>query len=381
MRFIAKTLFGLEDILAKELTGLNASNVKAANRAVIFNGNKELLYTVNYCSRTALSVLMQVSEFRIRSKDDLYKAGSEIEWDKYMSADNTFAVTPVVNSTHFAHSGYAGLLLKDAIADYFRKVSGKRPSVNTEDPDILINLHISHDLVTVSLDSSVVPLFKRGYRKEQAVAPLNEVLAAGIILISGWDGTSSLIDPMCGSGTFSIEAGLIACRIPPGKFRKFFGFEKWKDFDKGLFDRIKAKYDALSIEPSVTISASDISEKALEQARSNIVQAGLDKVVLTKVSDFKDIKSTDNQGFIFLNPPYGLRLQPEEIDNLYAMIGSSLKRNFPGHVAWLITSNRESVRHIGLKPKEKHILFNGALECTLLKYELYQGSKKHRTIE
>jgi putative N6-adenine-specific DNA methylase len=347
----------------------------------MFNGNKELLYTVNYCSRTALSVLMQVSEFRIRSKDDLYKAGSEIEWDKYMSADNTFAVTPVVNSTQFAHSGYAGLLLKDAIADYFRKVSGKRPSVDTEDPDILINLHISHDLVTVSLDSSVVPLFKRGYRKEQAVAPLNEVLAAGIILISGWDGTSPLIDPMCGSGTFSIEAGLIACRIPPGKFRKFFGFEKWKDFDKGLFDRIKAKYDALSIEPLTTISASDISEKALEQARSNIVQAGLDKVVLTKVSDFKDINSTDNQGCIFLNPPYGLRLQPEEIDNLYAMIGSSLKHNFPGHVAWLITSNRESVRHIGLKPKEKHILFNGALECTLLKYELYQGSKKHRTNE
>jgi putative N6-adenine-specific DNA methylase len=381
MRFIAKTLFGLEDILAKELTALNASNVKAANRAVMFNGNKELLYTVNYCSRTALSVLMQVSEFRIRSKDDLYKAGSEIEWDKYMSADNTFAVTPVVNSTQFAHSGYAGLLLKDAIADYFRKVSGKRPSVDTEDPDILINLHISHDLVTVSLDSSVVPLFKRGYRKEQAVAPLNEVLAAGIILISGWDGTSPLIDPMCGSGTFSIEAGLIACRIPPGKFRKFFGFEKWKDFDKGLFDRIKAKYDALSIEPLTTISASDISEKALEQARSNIVQAGLDKVVLTKVSDFKDINSTDNQGCIFLNPPYGLRLQPEEIDNLYAMIGSSLKHNFPGHVAWLITSNRESVRHIGLKPKEKHILFNGALECTLLKYELYQGSKKHRTNE
>jgi putative N6-adenine-specific DNA methylase len=378
MRFIAKTLYGLEDVLAKELTSFNASNVKPANRAVIFNGNKELLYTVNYCSRTALSVLMQVAEFRIKSKDDLYKSGSEIEWDKYMSADNTFAITPVVNSSHFAHSGYAGLLLKDAIADYFRKVSGKRPSVNAEDPDILINLHISHDLVTISLDSSVIPLFKRGYRKEQAIAPLNEVLAAGMLLISGWDGTIPLIDPMCGSGTISIEAGMIAGRIPPGKFRKFFGFQKWKDFDQDLFDKIRNKYNSLAILPSVGIFASDISEKAATQARTNVIEAGLDQVVKVDVIDFKDVKSIDNQGVVFLNPPYGLRLQPEEIDSLYAMIGTSLKHNFPGYVAWLITSNRESVKHIGLRPKQKLILFNGALECTLLKYELYQGSKKQQ---
>ena len=376
MRFVAKTLFGLEKVLSEELISMVADKVQVANRAVIFEGDKSLLYRVNYCVRTALSILMPVADFRIRSKDDLYKNGSKIEWDRFMDPDDTFSIVPVINSPHFSHSGYAGLILKDAIADSFREKTGRRPSVDTSNPRILINLHISNDFVTVSLDSSVVPLFKRGYRLEQSVAPLNEVLAAGILLLSRWKASASLTDPMCGSGTIPIEAGLIACKIPPGKFRHFFGFQRWKDFDEELFEKIKLESNSQTEPTPVKIFGSDISEQALEYARTNVERAGLSDVIILEKSDFKDLRSVDDHGFVFLNPPYGQRIQPEEIDQLYSMIGTTLKHKFSGTTAWLITSNKESLKHIGLKPKEKLTLFNGALECILLNYEMYQGTKK-----
>jgi len=376
MKFVAKTLYGLEKVLAEELISLGASDVEAVNRAVLFKGDKKLLYKVNYCVRTALSVLMPVADFRIRSKDDLYKGGSKVEWDKFLGVDDTFSIAPVVNSPHFGHTGYAGLILKDSIADYFRNKCGSRPSVDSNDPKVLINLHISNDTVTISIDSSVIPLFKRGYRQEQAVAPLNEVLAAGILMISGWNASATLTDPMCGSGTIPIEAGLIACKIPPGKFRKFFGFQRWNDYDEDMFKMVKNEADSQIGPSAVKIFGSDISEQTLVQARSNVAIAGLNDVISMEVADFKDLKTIDNQGFVFLNPPYGQRLNPEEIDQLYSMIGSTLKHNFAGTTAWLITSNKESLKNVGLKPKEKHTLFNGALECILLKYEMYQGTKK-----
>lgn len=376
MRFVAKTLYGLEKVLSEELINLGACEVQTVNRAVLFTGDMNLLYRVNYCVRTALSVLMPIAEFRIRSKEDLYKAGSKIEWDKYLDPDDTLSIVPVINSPHFGHTGYPGLILKDAIVDSFRNKTGRRPSIDSDNPRILINLHISNDQVTISLDSSVIPLFKRGYRQEQSLAPLNEVLAAGILLLSGWKVSASLMDPMCGSGTIPIEAGLIARNIPPGKFRKFFGFQRWKDFDSVLFEKIKLECNS-QIRPSpVKISGGDISEQAVGYAISNIEKAGLTDDISIEVSDFKNLRSMDEKGYVFLNPPYGQRIQPEEIDQLYGMIGSTLKHNFPGTTAWLITSNKESLKHVGLKPKEKHVLFNGALECTLLKYEMYQGTKK-----
>ena len=381
MKLVAKTLYGLENVLAGELERLGASGIEPANRAVIFNGNKRLLYTVNYCSRTALSVLSQIAEFRIRSKDDLMKAGARIEWSSIMGPDDTFSIVPVVNSTIFSHSGYAGLVLKDSIADYFRKVSGRRPSVNTEDPSIVINLHISNDRVNVSVDSTVIPLFKRGYRTEQSVAPLNEVLAAGILRISGWNERTTLTDPMCGSGTIPIEAALIACNIPPGKFRNFFGFQRWKDFDRELFDQVRTEYDNLIKEPEVKIYASDISTIAVNQAEANIKKAGLEKFITLQEKDFRNLNKADDNGMIFLNPPYGERLLPADTGELYNMIGTTLKHNFTGNTAWLISSNKESLKNIGLKPREKHVLFNGALECLLLKYELYQGTKKLKYAE
>lgn len=376
MKFVAKTLYGLEKVLAEELISLGAADIEAVNRAVLFEGDKSLLYKVNYCARTALSVLMPVADLRIKSKDDLYKGGSKVEWDRFLDTDDTFSIAPVINSPHFGHTGYAGLILKDSIADYFRNKSGRRPSVDTSDPKILINLHISNDLVNISIDSSVVPLFKRGYRQEQAVAPLNEVLAAGILLLSGWDASATLTDPMCGSGTIPIEAGLIACRIPPGKFRNFFGFQRWRDYDEELFRKICKEAENQVVPSPVKIFGSDISEQTLMQAKANVARAGLNNVITTEVADFKDLKAVDNQGFVFLNPPYGQRLQPEEIDQLYSMIGTTLKHSFPGTTAWLITSNKESLKKVGLKPKEKHTLFNGALECLLLKYEMYQGTRK-----
>jgi putative N6-adenine-specific DNA methylase len=376
MRFVAKTLYGLEKVLSEELISLGAANVQTANRAVLFEGDMSLLYRVNYCARTALSVLMPIDDFRIRSKDDLYKGGSKIEWDRFMDPDDTFSIVPVINSPHFGHTGYAGLILKDAIADSFRNKTGRRPSVDTTNPRILINLHISNDLVTISIDSSVVPLFKRGYRQEQSMAPLNEVLAAGIILLSGWKVSATLTDPMCGSGTIPIEAGLIACKIPPGKFRQFFGFQRWKDFNEDLFEKIKLECNSqIGLSP-VKIFGSDISEQTIQYAKANVARAGLSDAISLEMSDFKNLRSIDDRGYVFLNPPYGQRIQPEEIDLLYSMIGTTLKHNFTGTTAWLITSNKESLKHVGLKPKEKHILFNGALECVLLKYEMYQGTKK-----
>ena len=376
MKFVAKTLYGLEQVLAEELINMGAGEVQAVNRAVLFRGNKELLYRVNYCSRTALSVLMNISDFRIRSKEDLYDGSLRIEWERYMGPDDTFSVAPVVNSVYFPHTGYAGLILKDAVADYFRKKTGRRPSVNPGNPDILINLHVSNDQASVSLDSSVIPLFKRGYRQDQTTAPLNEVLAAGILMISGWNGSETLIDPMCGSGTFPVEAGLISCNIPPGKFRKFFGFERWKDFEAGLFDKIKEEAEKRIVPSPVKIYGSDILPEAARLAVANVSRAGLEAIVSIDVADFKDLKARDENGFVFLNPPYGQRLQPEETDALYGMIGTTLKHGFQGNTAWLITSNKESLKNVGLKAKVKRTLYNGALECTLLKYEMYQGSKK-----
>lgn len=378
MKYIAKTLYGLENVLAGELKTLGASDILVLNRAVAFNGDIKMLYRANYCLRTALSVLMTIDEFRIRSGDDLYKNSLKVEWDSYLEPDKTFSIIPVINSPIFQHTGYAGLVLKDSIADWFRNKTGRRPSVNTDDPDIVFNLHISNDLVTISLDSSVVPLYKRGYRKEQGSAPVNEVLAAGIVLLSGWNYDTTLLDPMCGSGTIPIEAALIASGIPPGKFRQFYGFLRWKDYDENLFEQVKKESESKNSSPGIKIFGSDVSEDAAFLTKTNIESAGLSDLISVRQIDFRDLKPPDNNGVIIMNPPYGKRISLSENDDLYGMIGSTLKHSFPGYRAWLITSDKESLKHVGLKPALKTTLFNGSLECVLVKYELYQGSKKHK---
>ena len=376
MKLVAKTFLGLENVLSEELRTLGAVNIKIANRAVIFEGNTKTLYKVNYCVRTALSILMPIKEFRIKSKDDLYSIGKSIAWEKFMNTKSTFSITSVVNSPLFNHSGYAGLILKDSIADYFREKTGSRPSVNTDNPDISINLHISAANVTVSLDSSGEPLFKRGYRQAFAEAPLNESLAAGMVLMSGWNGSTPFTDPMCGSGTILIEAALIAKKIPAGKFRKSFGFQKWNNYDAQLFEQVKQECDSGIINLKTKISGSDVSSESVKNAMINIRHAGLENDIAITNIDIKDIEASENTGVAMFNPPYGLRLNPDDLDSLYETIGSKLKHSFEGYTAWILSSNREALKKIGLKPSEKYILLNGANECMFLKYDLYRGSRK-----
>lgn len=376
MQLTAKTLFGLEKILSKELSSLGAENIQAVNRAVMFEGEKDILYKANYCLRTALSVLLQIAVFRIRSADDLYRRSMKIDWSRYLRSDQTFAIVPVVNSPLFRHTGYAGLRLKDAVADWFRSKTGHRPSVDTDDPDILINLHISNDLATVSIDSSVIPLYKRGYRKGQGSAPMNEILAAGIVMLSGWDALTPLVDPMCGSGTIAVEAALFASNTPPGKFRKSFGFQKWSGYDQDLFLKIKEDAESLTKPSLGMIFCSDVSGEAVELSETNIRSAGLTDMITCRVEDFRNLRALSSEGVVIMNPPYGQRIKTGDSNEFYGMIGTTLKHGFTGYDAWIISSDREALKHVGLKPSGKITLFNGALECLLVNYKLYQGSKK-----
>ena len=376
MRFIAKTLYGLEEVLALELQQLGAQNVKAANRAVFFTGGLEMMYMANYCSRTALSILRPISEFYIGSKDDLYKECSKIPWSDFMDSDSSFSVVPVVNSKIFEHTGFPALVVKDAIVDYFREKMGRRPSVDTHNPSIVINVHISNTRATVSLDSTVIPLYKRGYKSEHGDAPLNEALAAGMLYLSGWDKKSYLFDPMCGSGTIIIEAALMAANVPPGKFRESFGFTRWKDYDENLFNSIKEAEEAKIDKTGLKISGSDISGIAVKNAVENIANAGLSDVIDVKMADIKDFSTNGERGVVIMNPPYGQRIVPEEIEELYGTIGTVLKHKCPGNKAWIITSEKIFLNKIGLKPFAKHILYNGSIECLFVGYELYEGSKK-----
>lgn len=375
MQLIAKTLYGLENVLADELRELGAGGIKTVTRAVEFEGDKELLYRANYSLRTALSILKPIADFRIRKSKDLYNIANRIQWDDYFDVNQTFSVTPVIHSTLFEHTGYAGLVLKDAIVDKFRSLHNKRPSVDTDKPDIVINLRVAENLVTISMDSSVIPLYKRGYRMESTKAPINEVLAAGIIKLSGWDGSRKFLDPMCGSGTFGIEAALIALKIDPGSFRNYFGFMKWIDYDEKLFNKIKSDNKPESFKIP-TISCFDKSKEAIRIASNNIRNAGLSAKINTGIADFFESESDGKKYTIIINPPYGERLSEEHIEEFYSKIGERLKHGYNGSEAYIISSSTEGLKSVGLKPASRITLFNGALESKLNKYLLFQGKRK-----
>ena len=375
MQLVAKTLYGLENVLADELRELGAEGIKTLTRAVEFEGDLELMYRANYSLRTALSILRPITDFRIRRSKDLYNIAKRLPWDDYFSVDQTFSIVPVVHSTLFNHTAYAGLVLKDAIADKFRMKYERRPSVDTEKPDILINLRISEGLVTISLDSSAIPLYKRGYRTESTAAPINEVLAAGIIKLSGWDGSKRFLDPMCGSGTFGIEAAMIAYKIDPGSFRSFFGFMNWPDYDEKLFNKVKnIKKQPVYVSPE--ISCFDRSKEAIRIAENNIRNAGLSAKINTGINDFFKSDSNDTRYTIFMNPPYGERLSEDDIEKFYSQVGERLKHGYSGSEAWIISSSLEGFKSIGLKPAQKFTLYNGALESRLNKYKLFEGKHK-----
>jgi len=372
---IAKTLHGLEPVLADELKQLGAQNIIPLKRAVSFAGYKFLLYQATYNLRTALSILKPVTEFKVRNEDDLYRGISRIQWNKFMNLNSTFAIQSTVNSRFFKHSKYVALKSKDAIVDQFRRKTGKRPSIDTEIPDLKINIHIANDICTVSLDSSGEPLYKRGYRIEGHKAPLNEVLAAGMIKLSGWDMKKTLIDPMCGSGTIPIEAALMATNTPAGYLRETFGFMSWGDYDEELFEKVK-KESRIIEKPDCGIIGSDISRLAFDIANKNLQKAGVRDYVKIKKIAFEDFSPPQEEGFLLTNPPFGERIQKDDLNNFYSVIGSRLKHQYHGYEAWLLSSNFEALKHIGLHPSMKYILFNGALECKFQQFRIYARSKK-----
>lgn len=374
---VAKTFQGLEDVLAEELRGLGAVNVEPGRRMVSFEGDKAMLYKANMCCRTALRILKPIYKFIAHDPDDLYSMVKEFDWSGILTLDKTFSIDTVANSDEFTHSRYVTYRVKDAIVDYFRDRLGPdaRPKVRLQDADVMINVHISGDRVTLSLDSSGESLHKRGYRVAQTEAPINEVLAAGIILKSGWRGECPLVDPMCGSGTFLIEAALIAAGINPGVYRRHFAFESWHDFDAELFDSIYN--DDSSERPfDFKIYGADISPKAVAIATENIKSAGVAKYIDIEVKPLSKWTEAPAGGVLVTNPPYGERISAEDMDGLYGMIGTKLKHVFKGYHAWIIGYHEEYFRRIGLTPSYKEPIFNGALECELREYIIFEGDYK-----
>ena len=372
---IAKTFEGLEEVLARELRDLGAEDIDLLKRGISFTGDKRLLYLANYNCRTALRILVPVSSFRASTEAMLYDGVRAIPWEKWLDFRGKFAVDSVISFSPFSHSGYVSLKAKDAIADRFRDKFGKRPDVSTSDPDLRVNVHLFKEECTVSIDSSGASLHLRGYRKVQTEAPMNEVLAAGIILLSDWDRKAPLIDPMCGSGTILIEAALMAGKVPSGYYRPLFGFERWKDFDNRLWEQVKRECEEQIVEPSVPIRGYDRDEKAIEASLSNIEEAGVENFVKVEKGDFNTTPPPYPGGFLLTNPPYGERIKVEDLKLFYKELGDVLKKNYAGYTAWLLGSDQEALKFIGLRPSRRIKVMNGPLECRLVKFELYKGKK------
>ncbi|QUI94539.1 THUMP domain-containing class I SAM-dependent RNA methyltransferase [Prevotella denticola] len=369
---IAKTFMGLEQVLAKELTQLGANNVQIGRRMVSFTGDKEMMYRANFQLHTAIRVLKPIAHFKAKSAEDMYEEVKKIDWSKYILSGKTFSVDSVVYSEEFTNSRFVTYKVKDAIVDQFRERMGTRPNISVSNPDIRLNIHVAENDATLSLDSSGESLHRRGYRQESVEAPLNEVLAAGMILMTGWTGETDFIDPMCGSGTLPVEAALIARNISPGVFRKEFAFEKWPDFDQELFDMI---YNDDSQEREFThhIYGYDTDMKAVNTARMNVAAAGLSRDVTIGQLDFKDFTQPKEKSIMVMNPPYGERISTPNLLGTYKMIGERLKHQFIGNEAWILSYREECFRQIGLKPSIKIPVYNGSLECEFRRYQMFDG--------
>ncbi len=378
-KMIAKTFYGFEEILSDELLKLGAQKIIKGNRNVSFYGDKGFMYKSNICLRTALKIIKPIKEFRFKNIDEYYKKIYEIKWEDYLDIKSSFLINSVVfNSKIFNNSKFTSLKAKDAIVDRFRNKFNKRPSINSFNPELKIEIHVSRNFCTVSLDSSGESLHKRGYKKYNSAAPLNEVLAAGIILMSDWDKKSDLLDPMCGTGTFLIEAAMIARNIAPNLNRLAFAFEKWKDWDDELFETIEESVKNKEIEFDHKLYGFDISSAMVKKAEKNIEisDLGVDIEIVNK--DFLSSIKTDNDKLhILINPPYDKRISVD-VNELYKKIGDTLKNNYLHSDVWLITANLEAIKSIGLKSSKKIKLFNGSLESRLLNYNIYPGSKKSK---
>jgi len=374
---LAKTMFGFEELLANELLTLGARDIKVGVRNVSFVGDMGFMYKANLALRTTVRILKPIRSFKVLSENDLYRQLQNIKWDDFLNVNGTFAVDAVANSDNFTHSHYLALKSKDAIADYFRSKFGRRPNVDIKHPDLQVNIHIQKDYCTVSLDSSGDSLHKRGYRSATNIAPINEVLAAGLVLLSGYDGTQNFMDPMCGSGTILIEAAMIANNIPANINRKEFGFEKWNDFDETLFNKIRNSLLNKIKDSHAVIIGYDKAPSAIRKANDNIKNAHLEDFIKVKQVDFfHSEKEIEGKTILIFNPPYGERLEID-VPFFYKKIGDTLKGGYTNTNAWLITSDfTNGLKNVGLRTSKKIKLFNGKLECRFVKYEMYEGSRK-----
>ncbi len=371
----AKTLFGLEPILAAELEAIGATDIELLTRAVQYQGDQSLLYKSNLCLRTALRILKPIAVFDVHSEEHLYRMVREIDWSQYLTTNQTFAISGTANSRRFTHSKYIALKTKDAIADQFRDRTGIRPDVDNKDPDLWIDVRIADRTCTISLNSSGTTLAKRGYGEQRTAAPINEALAAGIILMMDWDKKSDFIDPMCGSGTFSIEAAMIAGNIPPGRLRHF-NFEKWNDFDRLLWKNVRQEALDNMTEVQARIFANDEDSGVVSIAKQNARHAKVEDHIHFSANDFFETGGGKDHGIVILNPPYGERLEQADIDEFYKEIGTHLKHHFEGYEAWIISGNLEALKKVGLKTSRRIALMNGKIPCKLHKYQLYKGSRK-----
>lgn len=378
---VAKTLFGFEELLANELIQLGAQDVNTGVRNVSFVGDKGFMYKANLALRTAIKILKPIHSFKVKNEQDLYDQIYKMDWAPYLKPTGTLAVDATINSTVFTHSLYIAQKTKDAIVDKFRNTTGERPNVDLRFPDLKVNVHIDRNTCNISLDTSGESLHKRGYKTATNIAPINEVLAAGLIMLSGWDGQSDFMDPMCGSGTILAEAAMIACNIPPNLMRAEFGFERWQDWDVDLFEKIETSLLSKTRDFHHRIIGFDKAPSAVAKAKENIKNAKLDDFIDIKNEDFfKTQKGGEGKLHMVFNPPYGERLDID-MENFYKQIGDTLKQNYPNTDAWLITSNLDALKHVGLRPSRKIHLFNAKLEARLVKYEMYAGSKKGKYMQ
>lgn len=375
-KIVAKTLFGMEKVLAKELLDLGAQNIQIGNRIVSFMGDKGFIYKSNLCLHTALKILKPIHKFKANSNEELYSELYNYEWGEYMNESNTFIFDSVLSGNIFTHSLFVSQKAKDALVDKFRDQNINRPNVDLEYPDFRFHLHINNNDCSLLLDSSGESLHKRGYRMSTNIAPINEVLAAGIIKLSGWDKSIDFIDPMCGSGTFLIEAAMMASNIPANINRDEFAFEKWPDWDLDLFELIQNSLLKKVKEPSINIYGYDKAPSAILKAKQNINQASLsDFISVNQSSFFETTKSSNKKLHLITNPPYGERLKGD-IKELYKNIGDTLKTHYPDTDAWFISSNLDAMKYVGLRPSRKIKLFNGKLESRLLNFPIYSGTKR-----
>ncbi len=376
---LAKTLFGFESVLARELRNMGAQQVREGIRSVKFKGDKGFMYKANLALRTAIKILVPIHSFKVNDEHDLYKNLQKIHWEEYFNEKKSFAINSVINSDNFTNSHYVSLKSKDAIVDYFRSKTGNRPNIDIKHPDILFNIHIQKDICTVSLDSSGESLHKRGYKSDTNIAPINEVLAAGLVLLSGYDGTQHFIDPMCGSGTILIEAAMIANNIPVNINRLEFGFEKWNDFDEELFELIHQSLLNKIRNSDKKIIGYDKAPSAIRKAQNNVSNASLEEFIKIEKQDFfQSEKPIDGHAILLFNPPYGERISVD-IPVFYGRIGDTLKQSYTDTSAWFITSDFDTgIKSVGLRTSKKIKLFNGNLECRFVKYEMYGGTRKVR---